>query len=148
MSRRTRDAFEQAAETERKARRKHPPPFSIRFTEAERAYLDQAAGALSLAAFIRLKLFDDAPEAVPKRKATRKPLAPSAELAVLAQMLAGLGQSRLASNLNQIARATNVGALPVTPELERDLHEACAAITGMRADLIAALGIKNQEGAP
>ena len=127
-----------------KPKSKAPPPFSIRFTDDERARLNRDAGTLSLAAYIRLKLFagDDPPPT--KRKLTRKKHQPSAELAVLGHMLGGLGQSRIASNLNQIAKAANMGALPVTPELEQDLVEACAAVKAMRHDLIAALGIKAQ----
>ena len=125
-------------------RPKAPPPFSIRFTEDERARLNRDAGALSLAAYIRLKLFagDDPPPT--RRKPTRKRHSPSAEMAALGHMLGGLGKSRLASNLNQIAKASNVGALPVTPELEKELFEACAAVQAMRRDLITALGIKAQ----
>ena len=44
-----------------------------------------------------------------------------------AAQLAGLGQSRLASNINQIAKAANMGALPVTPDLIDELYQACAA---------------------
>jgi len=143
------EIFAKAAESAGKADKKPFPPFSIRFTEDERAYLDRAAGTLSLAAYIRLKLFSEAENPPPKRrKLTRKQHSPSAELAVLGHMLGGLGQSRLASNLNQIAKAANMGALPVTPELEKELAEACAAIKAMRRDLTRALGIKVQDGAP
>lgn len=133
-----------AAQPTARKKSKALPPFSIRFSEDERARLDQAAGALSLAAYIRLKLFseDDAPPT--RRKLTRKQYQPSAELAVLGHMLGSLGKSRLASSLNQIAKAANMGALPVTPELEQELHDACAAVLSMRQKLISALGVKAQ----
>ena len=133
-----------AAQAVARKKPKTPPPFSIRFTDDERARLGRDAGALSLAAYIRLTLFagDDSPPT--KRKPTRKRHSPSAELAVLGHMLGGLGKSRMASNLNQIAKAANVGALPVTPELEKELSEACAAVQAMRRDLITALGSKPQ----
>ncbi len=136
--------FRQAAQTEVRKKSNVLPPFSIRFSEEERARLDQAAGALSLAAYIRLKLFSDDDAPPTKRKLTRKQYQPSAELAVLGHMLGSLGKSRLASNLNQIAKAANIGALPVTPELEQELHEACAAVLNMRQELISALGVKAQ----
>ncbi len=125
--------------------KKPPPPFSIRFTEEERTRLDRDAGTLSLAAYIRLRLFTGDEPPPTKRKPTRrvKPK-PSAELAVLGYMLGGLGQSRLASNLNQIAKAANMGALPVSTDLEQELFAACAAVQSMRQDLIAALGVKAQ----
>ncbi|MEL6365991.1 MAG: hypothetical protein AAFR11_14240 [Pseudomonadota bacterium] len=131
-----------ATAAEPRKRRKHPPPFSIRFTDEERARLEQAAGSLALAAFIRLKLFEDMEDAPPKRRRiAKRQHSPTAELAMLSQMLGALGQSRLASNMNQIAKVANVGALPVSPELEADLAEACTAIQEMRRELIAALGV-------
>lgn len=127
----------------KKTKAKRPPPFSIRFTDDERARLDHERGVLSLAAYIRLKLFT-APEqqSAERKRLTRKHSSPSAELAALSHMLGGLGQSRLASNMNQIAKAANMGALPVTPELEAELLDACAAIQEMRGRLIEGLGVK------
>jgi hypothetical protein len=136
--------FEKAALCPVTPKRKLPPPFSIRFTDEERAQLNRDAGALSLAAYMRLKLFADCENPPTQRKPTRRPPAPSAELAVLGHMLGSLGKSRLASNLNQIAKAANMGALPVTPELEAELSEACTAILDMRQRLISAMGIKAQ----
>ena len=124
--------FSEAAARPSKPKRKAPPPFSIRFTEAERARLERDAGALSIAAYMRLKLFAGDKPPPTRRKPTRKKYVPSAELAVLGEMLGGLGKSRLASNVNQLAKAANMGALPVTPEVENELSEACAAIQNMR----------------
>lgn len=137
-------AFSSAARLN-KAKAKRPPPFSIRFTDDERARLDHERGVLSLAAYIRLKLFT-APDKqrAERKRLTRKHSSPSAELTALSHMLGGLGQSRLASNMNQIAKAANMGALPVTPELEAELLEACAAIQEMRGRLIEGLGVKAQ----
>ncbi len=137
------EAFSEAARPS-KPKRKAPPPFSIRFTDDERARLNRDAGTLSLAAYIRLKLFAGEDYPPTKRNATRKRRQPSVELAVLGHMLGGLGQSRIASNLNQIAKAANMGALPVTPELEQELLEACAAVKTMRHELITALDVKVQ----
>ncbi|MEM9494994.1 MAG: hypothetical protein AAGA09_03240 [Pseudomonadota bacterium] len=119
-------------------------PFSIRFTDEERARLRRDAGALSLAAYIRLKLFCDGKPDGSKRNATRKRNAPSVELTMISQLLGALGQSRLSSNLNQIAKAANVGALPVSPELESELQAACADVRAMRETLIVALGLKSE----
>lgn len=133
--------FSQAARPS-KPKRRAPPPFSIRFTQKERARLKRDAGALSIAAYMRLKLFAGDEPPPTRRKPTRKQYVPSAELTVLGEMLGGLGQSRLASNVNQLAKAANKGALPVTPEVEQELFEACAAIQDMRETLISALGVK------
>ncbi|MDJ0922277.1 MAG: hypothetical protein QNI84_14205 [Henriciella sp.] len=121
-------------------RRKSPPPYSIRFTEEERAILKREAGSLSEAAYIRKKLFEDQPHIF--QRLTRKRRAPNVDHAALAQVLGQLGQSRLPSNLNQIAKAANIGALPVTPDLEEELREACRAIFAMKAALQSALGMK------
>ena len=73
------------------------------------------------------------------RKAYRKP---KRDDVLLGKVLAALGHSRLSSNLNQIARASNRGALPVTDELTEELRNACALIIAIRHDLIDALGVK------
>lgn len=136
--------FSTASEAKRDAK-KHPPPFSIRFTDEERAYLRREAGRLSLSAHIRAKLFEDA--TLPKRL-TRKKRAPSVDQAKLAKLLGALGGSRLSSNMNQIAKAAHMGALPVTPELEQELAEACAEIRAMRCALIEAIGVADLDDAP
>ncbi|VXC98358.1 conserved hypothetical protein [Oceanicaulis sp. 350] len=116
---------------------KYPPPFSLRLSEEERALLRQRAGRRSLGEYIRHVLFGD--HASPRKVKCRQPSEADQNAAT---QLAGLGQSRLASNMNQIAKAANIGALPVTPDLVRELHQACTDIAAMRAALIASLGIK------
>jgi len=137
--------FNIAAHVKTEARKKRPPPFSMRFSDEERAQLDHARGVLSLAAYIRLKLFtDEANQRSARKKLVRKHSSPSAELAMLSQMLGGLGQSRLASNLNQIAKAANIGALPVSPDLEQELLKSCAAVQDMKRELLSALGVSEK----
>lgn len=126
------------------AKKKAAPPFSIRFTEEERARLTSEARKQPLAAYIRSKLFGDKVSARPRRPRRRSPL-PHMDQIALGKVLGELGQSRLASNMNQIAKAANMGALPATPELEQELYEACAAIRDMRHQLIGALGIRPEE---
>ena len=133
--------FSQAAARTPK-HKKASPSFSIRFTEAERAQLERDAGALSLAAYIRLKLFAGEQPPPTRRKPTSKKYVPSTELAVLGAMLGRLGQSQLALNVGELAKAAKMGALPVTPELEQELLEACSAIQDMREQLISGLGVK------
>ena len=131
--------FQQAASAKQE-RAKRPPPYSIRFTFEERATLERDAGKLSWSVYIRSKLFG---EAASQRKAsTRKRRKPSVDEAILGKLLGYLGKSRLASNMNQIAKAAHIGALPVSEELEEELFAACANIQAMRDDLIAALGLK------
>lgn len=61
------------------------------------------------------------------------------------RVLAALGQSRIANNVNQLAKAVNIGTLPVTPETEQDIGEACSAVKAMRADLMRALGLSGEK---
>lgn len=111
-----------------------PAPFSIRLSPQERQTLLARAGGLPLGTYAKSVLLGTD---VPRRR-TR---AASADEALLARVLAALGASRLASNLNQIAKQANLGSLPVTQELEDDLRRACAEISEMRALMMTALGI-------
>lgn len=118
-----------------------PAPFSLRLTPEERARLVREAGSLSLATYIRSRLFD--PAVIPPRRRVK---APVQDHRALAQVLALLGQSRIPNNLNQVAKAANLGALMDDPALEADLREALEHIAAIRRMLIAALGLS--EGSP
>ncbi|MBL4616605.1 MAG: hypothetical protein JKY46_02835 [Robiginitomaculum sp.] len=120
---------------------KYPPPYSLRLTHDERALLDRAAGKLPLSVYIRSKLFGDAVSKRSFKHPPRRKHLPSFDQKAIAQLLGALGQSRLASNMNQIAKAANIGALPVSEDLVAELHAACADIAAMRNDLISALGL-------
>ena len=61
----------------------------------------------------------------------------------MAEVLARLGQTRQANNLNQIAKHLNQGTLIVDPELEEDLKRAVAEVAWMRATLMEALGVES-----
>lgn len=114
---------------------KYPPPFSIRFTFEERARLDAERGRSSLAVHIRERLFGD--EVTPRRRPGNSPVK---DAEALGRVLGALGGSRLSNNLNQLAKAVNTGSLPVTPDTEADLVEACQEVKALRADLLRALG--------
>lgn len=137
------DAMRAAVQHGAARKKKAPPPFSIRFTFEERAKLESAAGGMPLGEYIRQKLFEG--DFVPRRTRGREPVKDHAELA---RVLGALGASRLSSNLNQIAKAAHMGALPVTPELEEDLQEACQAVRSMRSGLMRALGFPDGEEEP
>ncbi|WP_227538555.1 plasmid mobilization relaxosome protein MobC [Tritonibacter mobilis] len=66
---------------------------------------------------------EDAPRYRKRRKT------PVEEQRLLAEILARLGQSRQANNLNQIAKHLNLGALVVDPDLEEDLKRAIAEVS-------------------
>ena len=114
----------------------YPPPYSLRLTFEERQLLEKNAGPLPLSIYIRERLFD-APS--PRKRAYRKPVKDEAKLA---QLLAELGRSNLANNLNQLAKANHSGSLPLTKETEEMLREACADVEALKKLLIEALGIR------
>lgn len=106
----------------------------FRVTVTEKQQLIRLAGRKPLSAFIRDELLGSIQR---KRKAYRKP---KYDDVLLAKVLAALGNTRLASNLNQIAKAANRGALPVTDELSAELQSACLDVRAMRMALMMALG--------
>lgn len=112
-----------------------PSPFTIRFTDDERAILLERAAGRPLGTFIKATVFSD-----PLRLRATRPTV--RDQVALGRVLGLLGRSHLANNLNQIAKAANQGALPVTPELQAELHDACADIRRMRNLLMEALGVE------
>jgi hypothetical protein len=113
-----------------------PTPFSLRLSFDERARLEQDAAGMSLGAYIRDRLFGE--DAAPRQSRGKFPVK---DYAAFGRVLAALGASRLSSNLNQLAKAVNTGSLPVTPETEEDLKQACKDVQAMRRDLLIALGL-------
>ena len=111
-------------------------PFSLRLTDEERADLRARAGSIPLGSYIKSELFTDRP------KARRKSVGAVVDQKSIAKALALLGQSRLSSNLNQIAKEANIGTLPLTPDVEADVQQACVHVAEIRAALIDALGLK------
>jgi hypothetical protein len=111
-------------------------PLSVRFTAAEKTRLGELAGSVPLSQFIRQRALGDAAEARAKVRQSLKDAEP------LGRLLGLLGQSRLSSNLNQIAKAAHQGSLPVTKEVEAELQAACAQVFEMRLLLLRALGLK------
>jgi hypothetical protein len=91
---------------------------------------------MSLAAYIHSRLFD--PTNPPPKRRSKTPVK---DHQALAQVLAMLGQSRLSSNVNQLAKSANSGSLPVTPDTEAALL-AAAEIQDMRRLLIKALNLE------
>lgn len=119
-------------------RPKHPPPFSVRFSADEREWLRQQAKDGSIGAFIRRRVLARAKLDAPARTHN----GPVAEHRELAHVLAQLGRSTLASNVNQLAKALHTGTLEAGPETEAALYQACADIAAMRAALMQALGTR------
>lgn len=110
---------------------KRPTPFSLRLTRDERTMLDERAGGQPLGAYIRGQLLGEVN--LTKRRAQRKPKVTDKNLALV---MALLGEQRIASNLNQLARHANMGTLDCDDETLEQIQEACAAMIAVRHYLL------------
>ena len=111
-------------------------PFSIRLTNQQRRRLEKDAKGRPLGVHMRSLVFED-DGSLRSRNAR-----PVADAEALAKALGMLGQSRISSNLNQLAKAANTGVLPVTPEVCREVIQACEYVSELRLLLIRALGLR------
>lgn len=116
-------------------------PYSMRFSKAERLRLDADAGSMPLAAYMRSRLFDTPTP----RRAYRRPVQ---DEQALGEVLAALGNARLSSNLNQLAKVVYSGSLPVTPETEAAIKAVCATVQQMGGQLVQALGLPDDATPP
>ena len=112
---------------------------TLRLTKFERDLWDEEARVLGLSTskYVRTMLANE--------EAKRK-------LAVLirrqnerkeyVRLLRGIGQSRIANNLNQLAYAANTGSLAFTPDVVSKINEAYDAVMYMRSLLIEMSGVR------
>ena len=122
-------------------RKKIPPPISLRLTREEREKLETAACGTSLSAHIRKCVFG-------KETSVRKIRSriPVKDQKALAKTLGLLGQSRVASHLNQLAKEANSGSLLLDDKTTDKINEAYEHVLAIRAELVRALGlIEDQE---
>ncbi|MEE9387436.1 MAG: hypothetical protein V3U96_02395 [Paracoccaceae bacterium] len=110
-------------------------PLTLRLTPDERAQLEELAQGMTLSAYIRACVF-----AKEERRRKRRPKSVVADRKAAAEALTLLGQSRIASNLNQLAYHANVGALIIGNAEKAEIAEAYAHILAIRALLVKALG--------
>ncbi|HST36340.1 MAG TPA: MobC family plasmid mobilization relaxosome protein [Allosphingosinicella sp.] len=136
--------FDDSARPDSDAAPESPPiedkplhPVSLRMTFEQKAQLERDAAGMSVAAYIRWRLFD--PDSPPPRTRGKFPVK---DHKALTKLLALLGQSRIANNVNQLAKAANSGSLPLSPDTERVLQEAAADIAEMRRLLLEALNME------
>ena len=118
-----------------KGRKKRPAPLSVRLTDEERETLVQRSGGLPLSAYVKSLVFV---ENAPAYRKSPKPV--PVDRTVIAQVLSYLGQSRLAANLNQLAKAANTGSLYFDEDTRTSLIGACNDIQAIRYLLMHALG--------
>ena len=123
-------AAEEAPQT--KAR---PSPLTLRLTAAERAKLEELAAGMTLSAYVRGVLF-----AEESKRRKKRPKDVVADKRAAAEALALLGQSRIASNLNQLAYHANIGELWWGAAEKVHIEEANAHLKAIRSLLLTALG--------
>lgn len=124
---------------ERMKKTKAPPTRTLTIRMALEVYerLAEMAAGLPIGPFILNRaLSSDVP--LPRLRRHN----PIKDHAAYAQLLAKLGDSRLASNLNQLAKQANSGTLPVTPETDAALQYAAREVSDMRRLLVQALGLE------
>jgi hypothetical protein len=124
--------FNKIASTKVGAKAKREAPFSLRLSFEEMAALKKIAAGAPLGTCIKALLKDAIDQG--------KTVAPAGhDGQAVGRALGELGKSRLSQNLNQLAKAVNMGALPVTPETEAEIQDACRAVKDMRDALMRAL---------
>ena len=126
----------QGSQPSERPKKKRSAPFSLRLSEAERARLIEEARGIPLGAYIKAKVLGEPPLRLRRSGMVLE------DRQALAQALALLGRSHVANNLNQLAHAANIGALPMTPETEDALRAALQDVRAMRCLLLLALGIR------
>lgn len=99
------DAGVPTAKPHRKRKPKYPR-ITLRLSHDEHAWLVTAAEGVSVSAYVRKCVFGE--NATPRKARARIPV--KGEKA-LAEILARLGASKMANNLNQIAYQANCGSL-------------------------------------
>lgn len=109
-------------------------PVTLRLTPAERETLEKLAAGMTLSAYIRACVF-----AEEEKRRKRRPKSVVADRKAVAEVLALLGQSRIANNLNQLAYHANIGALEMDETERADLEEAYDHVITIRSLLMQAL---------
>jgi mobilization protein NikA len=121
-----------------KQTKKQTSPFCLRLTPEERALLEREAAGLPLGEYVRQRVFDE--NRIERRTRNKHPVK---DHLLLSQLLGELGRSKMANNLNQLAKTANSGLLIVTPEVKTALLNACADIRHIRQTLMKSLGLDN-----
>lgn len=122
------------------SRKDYPAPFSLRLSIQEREEIKKLADGLPMGQYIKDAILQNGMRPAQSRKPSIR------DQKLLAKLLGALGRSRIASNINQLAKAANSGSLPVNEEVLKSLKEATSAILWMRDTLIKAMGLKPQCG--
>lgn len=113
-------------------------PLSIRLTPDERKNLELRSGTVPVSTYVKRQLFND------QRSAATQFRKASPDRTMLAQLLAVLGESRIAPNLRTLADEAEVGTLIADPETTERLIQACDDVRLMHNALMRALGLREK----
>lgn len=102
----------------KRAKRSDGSPLVVRVTSEERQRLEELAAGMTLSDYVRACVFGA--EASRRKK---RPKNAVEDKKAAAEALALLGQSRIASNLNQLAYHANLGVLDFGPQECGDIAE-------------------------
>lgn len=117
-------------------RKKRAPPVSIRFSDDERAWLEEQAKGLPVSRYLKDAVLSGSGV---KRKPKRR--MPIKDHEALARVLSLLGRSETGRMLGGILFAIELGKLELDGKAETDLRQACADVSAMRNALMAALDL-------
>lgn len=118
-----------------RAKKRTPSPLTLRLTPEERERLEELAAGMTLSAYVRACVFAEA-----SKRRKQRPKSVIEDKKTAAEALALLGQSRIASNLNQLAYHANIGA-QITGEVEKaHIAETNEHLAAIRSLLMKALG--------
>ncbi len=112
--------------------------FGIRLTDDERQELSRRAGEMALGSYVRAVLFAESGGG----KRHRGSRAPVKDHALLAEVLACLGQSRIGESLEKLSEAAETGTLHFDPDAPAAIKRAAQDILAMRLLLMRALGFQ------
>ena len=127
----------QAAPADPNERQDRPVYVSLRVSPEEKARLKCDAAGMSISAYVRERLFGDA--ARPRKTRGRFPVK---DHEALARVLRALGRSNLAQDFDALSWAVRDGSLQLDDDSKRAFARACADVSAMHRELIAALGLK------
>ena len=116
---------------------------SVPLTPEQMADLARRAGRAPLSAFARAQLFP-ANDNQPAPSVRTRGAAPVRDDAALAEVLAKLGKTDLGVAFREMAQLARHGALPLTPETESYIQQACRDIADIKMLLMKALGIRER----
>lgn len=116
---------------------------SVPLSPEQMADLARRAGRMPLSAFARAQLFS-ANDNQPAPSVRTRGVAPVWDEAALAEVLAKLGKTDLGVTFREMAQLARHGALPLTPETESYIQQACRDIADTKSLLMKALGIRER----